>query len=141
MTQINCQAGNSECSSDLFLFILNNCDLKINSFLEKVAMIKKYNKLVRDKIPEIIQKTGKKAVVNIADKQEYRKLLDAKLQEEVNEYQESKSLEELADICEVIHAIIEEKGIYWNELDKIRQCKYEDRGGFKNRVVLIEVGD
>ncbi|MDO5566152.1 MAG: nucleoside triphosphate pyrophosphohydrolase [Planctomycetia bacterium] len=102
-------------------------------------MTQYYNKLVRDEMPAIIRNAGKEAVVKTVDKGECLRLLDLKLQEEVNEYQESKSLEELADICEVIRAIADEKGVTWDELEKIRQRKLDERGGFKKRIVLIEV--
>lgn len=76
----------------------------------------KYNKLIRDKIPDIIEKSGKKCVVEIMDNDEYIQFLDAKLNEELAEYQADKSLEELADLLEVIYAVTEAHGYSIEEL-------------------------
>lgn len=62
--------------------------------------VKKYHKLVRDRIPEIIESDGKQCVCEVLSSEEYLVLLDEKLQEELHEYEESKSLEELADLLE-----------------------------------------
>jgi len=70
-----------------------------------------YNKLIRDKIPQIIKQTGKNCTIAILSDEEYIKKLNEKLLEEVKEYLESGSVEELADISDVIHAILEYKRI------------------------------
>lgn len=101
----------------------------------------KYNKLVRDKIPEIIEKSGKTVIVEILDDISYKKLLDEKLQEELKEYLCSGSVEELADIAEVIYAILDYKNISIDEFESIRKGKAEERGAFKDRMLLWEVID
>lgn len=81
--------------------------------------IKTYNKLVRDKIPEIIENSNKKAVCRVLDDEQYLCELDKKLIEECNEYEESKSLEELADMLEVMYAITEARGYSIDELHNL----------------------
>ena len=103
--------------------------------------MKHYRKLVRDKIPQIIEAAGKACTCSILTEQEYRTLLDAKLSEEVAEYQESGELEELADILEVIHAIAAARGSSIEEVEAIRQAKREARGGFEQRILLEDVFD
>ncbi|ABR47879.1 conserved hypothetical protein [Alkaliphilus metalliredigens QYMF] len=98
-----------------------------------------YNKLVRDKIPEIIESNNKKFQIQQVDQEEYCKLLDQKLMEEVNEYLESGNVEELADLLEVIYAIAETKEISLEELEIIRKGKLFERGGFTKRIKLIRV--
>lgn len=99
----------------------------------------KYNKLVRDRIPEIIEKIGKKCTVRVLSQEDYIKMLDAKLQEELSEYQESKSLEELADLLEVMGAVVKARGYTWDELTQVRKAKREKRGGFDKKLLLTEV--
>ncbi len=96
-----------------------------------------YNKLVRDKIPQLIEQQGEKAHIQILDEKEYTKELLKKLNEEVNEYLESQDVEELADILEVIYAICESKTITLDELEKRRLEKFYKRGGFSQRIFLI----
>ena len=103
--------------------------------------MKLYNKLIRDKIPQIIQKTGKKPVTKIFSAAEYKKALDNKLVEEVKEYSKSKTVEELADIEEVILAILKSRKILIKDFDKLRQSKAKERGKFNKRIKLIRVGD
>ncbi|MGL4790061.1 MAG: phosphoribosyl-ATP pyrophosphohydrolase [Anaerotignaceae bacterium] len=98
-----------------------------------------YNKLVRDKIPEIIEKSGKLAVTETLSDENYIKMLNEKLTEEVNEYLESGSVEELADISEVIHGILAFKGVSIDDFEKVRIEKLEKRGGFYDKVLLKEV--
>ncbi|MBQ8325568.1 MAG: nucleoside triphosphate pyrophosphohydrolase [Lachnospiraceae bacterium] len=94
-------------------------------------------KLVRDKIPEIIKNDGKKPVVQILSDEEYLTELDKKLNEEVAEYQADKSLEEMADIVEVLFAICEARGHSVEELMQMRETKREKRGGFKDRIYWV----
>lgn len=101
--------------------------------------ITKCNKLVRDYIPEIISAEGRKCSYEILSQGRYIELLDAKLCEELTEYQKSKSLEELADLVEVINAVINARGFSWEDLTTIRNQKLEERGGFKRRVFLKEI--
>lgn len=98
--------------------------------------MKIYNKLVRDKIEDIMIEKGAKPVTRILSNEEYLKELEKKLLEEVNEYLESKEVEELADIEEVIIAILEAKNISRENLEEIRQAKVKKRGAFKRRLFL-----
>ena len=97
-----------------------------------------YNKLVRDKIPEIIEKDGKTCTCSILSDEEYLKKLDEKLGEELAEYQESKFMEELADLLEVMHAVTAARGSSIEEVEKIRQEKARKRGGFEKKILLKE---
>ena len=98
-----------------------------------------YHKLVRDKIPEIIEKDGKTGKYSVLSQQDYLTMLDQKLNEELAEYQESKSMEELADLLEVISAVAAARGSSMEEVEAIRQKKKEKRGGFEKRILLEEV--
>ena len=100
-----------------------------------------YNKLVRNRIPEIIENSGKSAYTHILNDDEYILELDRKLNEECAEYQADKSIEELADMLEVMYAIVDARGYSVAELEKIRKEKAEKRGGFKNRIFLEKVDD
>ena len=98
-----------------------------------------YNKLVRDKIPEIINESGKTCVWEVLPDDEYIEALNMKLLKEVNEYLETGFAEELADISEVIKAILAHRGISEDTVENIRLKKLETRGGFKKRIVLRSV--
>lgn len=98
----------------------------------------KYNKLVRDKIPEIVEADGKVPVIHIADEEEYRKKLNEKLLEEVNEYLEDENFKEIADIYEAIDAIIELNNFNKDEILAIQREKRDNRGAFKKRIILDE---
>ena len=97
----------------------------------------------RDKIPEIIEQEGKKALTRIMEEEEYTKELEKKLNEELDEYKlaqtSEQSLEELADILEIIYALGEIYGASKEELEELRKEKAEKRGGFKEKIKLIEV--
>ena len=86
-------------------------------------MTKVYNKLVRDRIPEIIESDGKTCITEILPDDRYLQMLDAKLDEELAEYQESKSLEELADLLEVMRAVVKARDWTWEQLEQVRQEK------------------
>ena len=101
----------------------------------------RYHKLVRDKIPEIIEGAGKKCSCCILSDGEYLAMLDAKLNEELAEYQESKSMEEIADLLEVIHAVIKARGSSLAEVEKIRTEKALKRGGFEKKILLESVDE
>lgn len=101
--------------------------------------IKIYHKLVRDRIPEIIGADGKTCVCETLSQDQYVAMLDAKLNEELAEYQESKSLEELADLLEVMGAVVKARGYTWEQLTAIRKKKRSERGGFEKRILLKEV--
>jgi predicted house-cleaning noncanonical NTP pyrophosphatase (MazG superfamily) len=98
-----------------------------------------YNKLVRDKIPEIIEASGKKSRIRIADDTEYPVLLCRKLSEEVNEFLESKDPKELADIIEVILSLSKTYGISFAELLNMAEKKRAERGGFDQKIILLSV--
>lgn len=104
-----------------------------------------YNKLVRDRIPEIIENSGKKFTTRILDDNEYINELKKKLVEEMEEYQQTETnedaLEELADILELMHALAKVHGFNIDEVEKIRAEKEEKRGGFEEKIFLIEVED
>lgn len=104
-------------------------------------MAKTYNKLVRDRIPEIIESSGKTCLTATLSDEAYLHMLDQKLVEELSEYQESKSMEELADLIEVIAAVAKARGCSWEELLRIRNQKRGKRGGFEKRILLMEVSD
>ena len=101
----------------------------------------KYNKAIRDKIPEIIAESGKKYNLKQLDDTSFLAELEKKLIEEVNEYTESKDVEELADILEVIYRISYLKGESKEELENIRLKKLQDKGGFKKNLFLVDADD
>lgn len=98
-----------------------------------------YNKLVRDKIPEIIRQNGKIPVTHIANDEEYKQKLLDKLEEEVAEFRTSRSPEELADILEVIYALYDAIPIKRSDLESLRQQKNLKRGSFSKRVILERI--
>ena len=98
----------------------------------------KYNKVVRDKIPEIIAESGKQFNVKQLDDASFLADLEKKLIEEINEYTESKDVEELTDLLEVIYRISELRGVSSDELDKKRKEKAERRGKFDSNLFLID---
>ena len=102
-------------------------------------MVYTYNKLIRDSIVKIIEDRGCKATYEILNDERYGKELDKKLKEEVNEYLADYSIEEMADVMEVIYAILEYRGISMEEVEKIRIEKRDRKGAFKNKVYLKEV--
>ena len=102
-------------------------------------MIKTYNKLVRDRIPEIIEAGGKQCRVEVLSEEDYLRMADAKLDEELAEYRQDGNVEELADLLEVIYAAAAARGCSREELERIRAAKAEQRGGFEKRLLLIDV--
>ena len=101
-------------------------------------MTKTYNKLVRDRIPEIIEASGAECKTEILSDEEYLKMIDAKLDEELAEYHKDQNLEELADLLEVIHAATVARGYTLEELERVRAEKFQKRGGFEKKILLIE---
>lgn len=102
-------------------------------------MTKYYNKLVRDKIPEIISDSGSSPLYHYATSEEYYKLLCEKLIEEVSEFMESDSLEELADIYEVIESILKYKGVTHGIFKEIVENKRNKNGSFNDRIILERI--
>lgn len=102
-------------------------------------MKKVYNKLVRDRIPEIIAAEGKRANTRILGDKEYLKELIKKLKEESVEFESEPSIEELADIKEIIIAIRQAMDIHAGELEDMRRKKATERGRFKDKIFLESV--
>ena len=98
-----------------------------------------YNKLVRDRIPEIIAAFGKTCTTATLSPEEYLRMLDAKLDEELAEYRHNRNIEELADLLEVIYAAAKARGCSAAELERARAKKTAERGGFEKRILLKEV--
>ncbi len=110
--------------------------------LERITAMKKHtvhNKLVRDRIPEIIEASGGTCITEVLTNDAYMQALDAKLNEELAEYQRSKKLEELADLLEVMGAVVKARGYTWDELTCVRKEKRAQRGAFEQRIFLKEV--
>lgn len=110
-----------------------------------MSVLPTYNKLVRDKIPEIIENDGKTFSSRILDQHEYLAELQKKSKEELVEYLSATSneeaLEELADILEILYALSEVHGFSPKKLEEVRKKKAEKRGGFQERIFLIDVED
>ena len=104
-------------------------------------MIKNYDKAIRDKIPDIIKKSGNSCNVKKLSDDEFLPELEKKLREEVEEYLKSKSVEELADAVEVIYRIAELKGISNEKLEMLREEKANKRGKFNDNLFLIDTTD
>ena len=100
---------------------------------------KVYNKLVRDRIPEIIRADGLEPKTRILNEKEYLKELIKKLREEVEEFAEKPSAEELADIKEVMIALRQALDIHAGELEDVRRRKATTNGRFKQRIFLEDV--
>jgi predicted house-cleaning noncanonical NTP pyrophosphatase (MazG superfamily) len=100
-----------------------------------------YNKLIRDRIPEIINAGGKQCTTEILSDAAYLEKLHQKLREELDEYLQSQDLAELADLLEVIYAVAQARGMTGAELERVRQEKAEQRGGFAGKILLVEVAD
>lgn len=98
-----------------------------------------YNKLVRDRIPEIIAQSGKSCTTEVLSDEEYLKMIDAKLDEELAEYHKDQNIEELADLMEVIYAAAKARGYSLEELERVRAAKAKKRGAFDKKILLIDV--
>ena len=127
----------------ILLKSLNNtkkCVIIIKTLLGEI-MAKKisYNKLVRDKIPEIIRSSGKICETEILSDEAYLKMLDEKLCEELAEYQKDQNIEELADLLEVLYATARARGYSIEELHHVRDEKQKSRGGFDKKILLKSV--
>jgi predicted house-cleaning noncanonical NTP pyrophosphatase (MazG superfamily) len=98
--------------------------------------MKRYDKLVRDRIPQLIVEDGRSPLTRFLNDWEYVAELKKKLIEEAMEYQKSGSIEELVDIGEVIHAILAIENVKVEDYQKMRLDKREARGGFEDRIFL-----
>ena len=101
-------------------------------------MKKIYNKLVRDRIPEIINESGAKCKTEILSDEKYLEMIDKKIDEELIEYRKDQNIEELADLVEVIYAAALASGYTLDELEAVRAKKAEERGTFTKKILLIE---
>ncbi|OLS38265.1 phosphoribosyl-ATP pyrophosphohydrolase [Alkalihalophilus pseudofirmus] len=104
-----------------------------------------YNKLVRDRIPEVIEKTGKAFRTDILNKEDYEEQLKVKLREEMGELLDAGKkediIEEMADLLEVVYALGVIHDITPEEVETVRKRKQNERGGFNDRIFLIDVED
>ncbi len=104
-----------------------------------MMQVKKYNKLVRDQIPKIIEAGGSSCVTRTLSNEEYLRALDKKLDEELAEYHKDQNIEELVDLLEVIYAAAIARGYSLAQLEQVRREKAQARGGFAERIFLEEV--
>ncbi|MCU4750709.1 nucleoside triphosphate pyrophosphohydrolase [Halobacteria archaeon AArc-curdl1] len=102
-------------------------------------MPEEYDKLVRDGIPRIIEESGEYPIFHVADGEAYERRLFEKFEEELGEFRDNRSLEELADVLEVVHAFCVHEGWSLESLERRRQEKADERGGFEDSVVLERV--
>lgn len=103
--------------------------------------VKIYHKLVRDRIPEIIESTGKSCKTEILSDEDYLKMVDAKLDEELSEYHQDQNIEELVDLLEVIRAAAVARGYSLEDLEHVRAEKAAKRGAFEKKILLKEVNE
>ena len=101
--------------------------------------VKTYNKLVRDLIPDIIDKSGNQCRTRILSDEEYISMLDKKLDEELAEYHSDQNIEELADLLELIRTATLARGYTLEELETVSAEKHRTRGGFDKKILLIDV--
>lgn len=101
----------------------------------------KYDKIVRDNIPEIINKANKECKIKTVVGTEKAEYLLKKAHEEINELTQARNIEEMADVLEVVDAIIDSLSLNRNEIEHVRKVKREKNGAFKNGIVLLEVED
>jgi len=97
---------------------------------------KRYGKLVRDKIPEIIRSKGRTPRTHVAGGAEYKRKLAQKLMEEATEYANDPGPEELADVLEVVYSLCPAHQITFPKLELIRKAKALERGSFRKRIIL-----
>lgn len=102
-------------------------------------MIYEYNKLIRDNNVKIMEDKGCKVTYEILDDKRYVEELDKKLKEEVDEYLDDYSVEEMADVMEVIYTMLELRGNTMEEVEKVRVEKRNRKGALKNKVFLKTV--
>ena len=128
-------AAKNHCECKGFAYYHAKAQERINAMKKRTV----HNKLVRDRIPEIIEASGRTCITEVLPEDAYIQALDAKLSEELAEYQQSKSLEELADLLEVMGAVVKARGYTWDELTRVRKEKRAQRGAFEQRILLKEV--
>ena len=114
----------------------------MNFFMEKwLDGMTIYNKAIRDKIPEIIKESDNNCNIKTLSDEKFLIELEKKLDEELIEYHESKSIEELTDLMEIIQRIAELKGIDNKTLQELQKQKAEKRGKFKKNLFLLETDE
>ncbi|MFL6486618.1 MAG: phosphoribosyl-ATP pyrophosphohydrolase [Nitrososphaera sp.] len=119
---------------------INMTRAKTHSIGRGLTLLDKlYNKAIRDKIPEIIKSKGERCIVRELTDAEFLSELEKKLHEELAEYEQNKSPEELADILEVAYRIPELRGISKEKMESIRKKKANKRGGFEGNLFLIMI--
>lgn len=128
-------AAKNHCTCRGFAYYFTKAQERINTMKKHTV----YNKLVRDRIPEIIEADGRSCLTVVLPQDAYLRELDAKLNEELAEYQQSKSLEELADLLEVMGAVVKARGYTWDDLTRVRKEKRAARGAFDQRIFLKEI--
>ncbi len=105
-------------------------------------MIKKYNKLIRDRILEIIKGAGEKPYWRILNEKEYLKEIKKKVVEEAKELAQAKNkkeiINEVVDIQELLDVLISELGLSKSQIKKQQEIKNKKRGGFKKKLFLIK---
>ena len=104
-------------------------------------MIRVYNKAIRDKVPEIIESSGASCLVDILDDEKFLDELVFKLEEEIEEFKESTSIEELCDLIEIAFRIAELNGVSNEDFEKMREKKNLERGKFAKNLFLIQVNE
>ena len=123
------------CVCKGFAYYHSKAQKRINAMKKHTV----HNKLVRDRIPEMIEASGRTCITQVLTNDAYIQALDAKLNEELAEYQQSKALEELADLLEVMGAVVKARGYTWDDLTRVRKEKRACRGAFDQRIFLKEV--
>lgn len=98
-------------------------------------------KLVRDRIPQIIEEGGGSCEYHVADSDEFKQRLSDKMREELNEFIVDPCVEEAADMLEVLFALTETIDVDFEDVLEVAHNKFEKRGGFKNRIVLEKVNE
>ena len=102
--------------------------------------MKVFRKLIRDRIPEIIAEKGERAVTRVLDDAEYRTALEHKLLEEVQEMRQGTNKnEEIADVYEVLEALVAANGFSTADIQVLQEKKRVERGGFEKRLFLESV--
>ena len=104
-------------------------------------MIKVYNKAIRDKIPEIIESSGSSCLIEVLDDEKFVEELVLKLEEELGEFKETRSIEELCDLIEIAYRIAELNGVSNEELEEMINKKNIERGKFEKNLFLIQVNE
>lgn len=106
---------------------------------DKTILIMKYQKLVRELIPQLIEEDGNEAITRTLEPQEHFQALKDKLLEEVEEYIESEDTEELADIVEIVRSLLEHHMMTYEDLEQTRKQRIEEHGSYSARIFLEEV--